>query len=138
MFSAEDLLAGAKSGLIKADPDVASVLHPQLILNNFARGEKVLGFVLENLAHCKSFRFAVAFVTRSGVACLHQTLKDFCSRGGRGEILVSNYLNFSDPHAIKTLKNFTGVDIKFVSAPNFHGKTYLFEFDNFSRVLIGI
>ena len=54
MFSAEDLLAGAKSGLIKADPDVASVLHPQLILNNFARGEKVLGFVLENLAHCKT------------------------------------------------------------------------------------
>jgi len=137
MFSAEDLLAGAKSGLIKANPDVASVLHPQLILNNFSRGEKVLEFVIENLAHCKTFRFAVAFITRSGVACLHQTLKDFCSRGGRGEILVSNYLNFSDPHAIKALKNFTGVDVKFVSAPNFHGKTYLFEFDDFSRVLIG-
>lgn len=137
MFSSEDLLAGAISGLIKANPDVASILHPQLVLNDFSRGEKVLGFVTENLASCNSFRFAVAFVTRSGVACLHQTLKDFCLRGGRGEILVSNYLNFSDPHAIKALKSFTGIDVKFVSAPNFHGKTYLFEFDNFSRALIG-
>lgn len=137
MFSAEDLLAGARSGLIKADPDVASVLHPQLVLNDLAKGEKVLEFILENLSLCKKFRFAVAFVTRSGVACLHQSLKEFCSRGGRGEILVSNYLNFSDPHAIKALKNFPGLDIKFVSAPNFHGKTFLFDFDNFSRVLIG-
>lgn len=137
MFSAEDLLSGARSGLIKFDPDVASVLHPQLVLNDLAKGEKVLEFVLENLSMCKRFRFAVAFVTRSGVACLHQTLKDFCSRGGSGEILVSSYLNFSDPHAIKALKNFPGIDVKFVAAPNFHGKTFLFDFDNFSRVLIG-
>lgn len=137
MFSAEDLLAGARSGLIKADPDVASVLHPQLVLNDLAKGEKVLEFILENLSLCKKFRFAVAFVTRSGVACLHQSLKEFYSRGGRGEILVSSYLNFSDPHAIKALKNFPGLDVKFVSAPNFHGKTFLFDFDNFSRVLIG-
>jgi superfamily II DNA or RNA helicase len=137
MYSTEDLLAGARSGLIKFDPDVASVLHPQLVLNDLAKGEKVLEFVLENLSMCKRFRFAVAFVTRSGVACLHQTLKDFCSRGGSGEILISSYLNFSDPHAIKALKNFTGIDVKFVAAPNFHGKTFLFDFDNFSRVLIG-
>lgn len=137
MFSTEDLLAGARSGLIKFDPDVASVLHPQLVLNDLAKGEKVLEFILENLSMCEKFRFAVAFVTRSGVACLHQTLKEFCSRGGSGEILVSSYLNFSDPHAIKALKNFPGIDVKFVAAPNFHGKTFLFDFDDFSRVLIG-
>ena len=137
MFSTEDLLAGARSGLIKADPDVAPVLHPQLVLNDLAKGEKVLEFIVENLSLCKNFRFAVAFVTRSGVACLHQTLIEFFSRGGRGEILVSNYLNFSDPHAIKALKNFPGLDVRFVSAPNFHGKTFLFEFDDFSRVLVG-
>ena len=137
MYSAEDLLAGARSGLIESDPDVASILHPQLVLNDLSKGEKVLGFILENLSLCKKFRFAVAFVTRSGVACLYQTLKEFSARGGTGEILISSYLNFSDPHAIKTLKNFPGLDIKFVSAPNFHGKTFLFDFDNFSRVLIG-
>jgi superfamily II DNA or RNA helicase/HKD family nuclease len=137
MFSADDLLAGARSGLIKADPDVASVLHPQLVLNDLTKGEKVLEFIVENISLCHKFRFAVAFITRSGVACLHQTLRDFSSRGGHGEILVSSYLNFSDPHAIKALKNFPGLDVKFVSAPNFHGKTFLFEFDDFSRVLIG-
>jgi HKD family nuclease len=137
MFSTDDLLAGARSGLIKADPDVAPVLHPQLVLNDLAKGEKVSGFIIENLSLCNKFRFAVAFITRSGVACLHQTLKEFFSKGGSGEILVSSYLNFSDPHAIRALKNFPGLDVKFVSAPNFHGKTFLFEFDNFSRVLVG-
>jgi superfamily II DNA or RNA helicase/HKD family nuclease len=137
MFSTEELLAGARSGLVQFDPDVPFVLHPQLVLNDLAKGEKVLEFLLENISTCREFRFAVAFVTRSGVACLHETLKEFFARGGRGEILVSSYLNFSDPYAIKALKNFKGLDVKFVSAPNFHGKTFLFNFGDYFRVLVG-
>ena len=38
---------------------------------------KIVKFILDNLTTCETFRFAVAFLTRSGVACLHQALKDF-------------------------------------------------------------
>ena len=137
MYSSDDLLAGARSGLIRSDPDVLAVLHPQLILNDPSKGRKTLEFILENLNLCYSFRFAVAFITRSGVACIYQALKEFSVRGGKGEILVSSYLNFSDPHAIQILRCIPGISIKFVSANNFHGKTFLFEFENYSRLLVG-
>jgi superfamily II DNA or RNA helicase/HKD family nuclease len=137
MFSYEKLLDGAKSGLIDSSTDSSKNFQPHLVLNDLSKGTKTLEYVLENLSNCIQFRFAVAFVTRSGVACLHQTLKEFSARGGSGQILISKYLNFSDPHAIKLLKSFKNIDVRFISSPNYHGKTFLFEFDKFSRVLIG-
>jgi superfamily II DNA or RNA helicase/HKD family nuclease len=137
MFSFEKLLEGAKSGLIDSSVDSSKNFQPHLVLNDLSKGTKTLEFVLENLSNCIQFRFAVAFVTRSGVACLHQTLKEFSARGGSGQILISKYLNFSDPHAINLLKSFQNIDVRFISSPNYHGKTFLFEFDEFSRVLIG-
>jgi superfamily II DNA or RNA helicase/HKD family nuclease len=137
MYSYENLLAATKSGFIKYNPDVARNFQPHLVLNDRATGQKTLEFILENIESCNSFIFSVAFVTRSGVACLHQTLKDFSERGGFGQILISRYLSFSDPHAIKLLQKYKNIEVKFVSAPNFHGKNYLFEFDDYARVLIG-
>jgi len=137
MYSYENLLAATKSGLIEHNPDISRNFQPHLVLNDLAAGQKTLEFILENIESCNSFIFSVAFVTRSGVACLHQTLKDFSERGGFGQILISRYLYFSDPHAIKFLQKFKNIEVKFVSAHNFHGKNYLFEFDDYARVLIG-
>jgi superfamily II DNA or RNA helicase/HKD family nuclease len=137
MFSHENLLDGVSSGLINLNPDISHYLQPHLVLNDADRGTKTLQFVLQNLESCNSFRFAIAFVTRSGVACIHQALKNFTERGGYGEILISKYLHFSDPHAISALKSFKNITVKFISAPNFHGKTLMFEHDEFVRVLIG-
>lgn len=137
MFSHENLLEGVSSGLINLNPDISYHLQPHLVLNDSAKGVKTLQFILQNLETCNSFRFAIAFVTRSGVACIHQALKNFSDKGGTGEILISRYLNFSDPHAIKALQGFKNITVKFISAPNYHGKTLLFEYDEFVRVLIG-
>ena len=137
MFSQSDFADGIASGLIQHDPDASQLFQPKLILNDSANGLKTLEFVLDNIRSCNSFVMAVAFVTRSGVACLHQTLKEFGERGGRGKILVSTYLNFSDPNAIKCLSSFAGIDVSFVNEPNFHGKTYLFENADYVQVMIG-
>lgn len=137
MFSRDALLDGVRSGLVEHDPDVSDSFKPHLVLNDLSRGSKTLEFILNNISDCQKFRFAVAFVTRSGVACIHQTLKEYCARGGSGEILISRYLNFSDPLAIKLLKNFKNISVKFVSAQNYHGKTFLFEFDDYANILIG-
>ena len=137
MFSQTDFADGVISGLIPHNPDASQLFQPKLVLNDSANGRKTLEFVLDNIRSCDSFVLAIAFVTRSGVACLHQTLKEFGQRGGRGEIMVSTYLNFSDPTAIKALSNFTGVEVSFVSEPNFHGKTYLFEHPNYAQIMIG-
>jgi len=137
MFSLDALTQGIKSELLDFDGSDRSSLGPSLILNDRERGEKVLSYVLENLEQCKYFRFAVAFITTSGVACIHQTLKDALSRGCTGEILVSRYLNFSDPLAIAKLRKFDGVSIRFINELDFHGKLFYFSFKDFNRLLIG-
>ena len=137
MFSKNEFSDAIVSGLIESKPDTSTQYQPKLVLNDYNRGTKILEFVLDNIRSCNSFIMAVAFVTRSGVACLHQTLKEFDEKGARGEILISTYLNFSDPTAIKALSNFTGIEVSFVNEPNFHGKTYFFEHDQYAQIMIG-
>ena len=137
MSSKSNLLDGIISGLIEDDPDVSPQYQPKLILNDYLKGTKTLEYVTNNISSCESFILAVAFVTRSGVACIHQTLKEFGARGGSGTILISTYLNFSDPSAIERLSKFEGIEVKFINSPNFHGKTYLFEHSKHAGIMIG-
>lgn len=137
MFSSEALRQGVFSGLIEYDESDKSGLSPSLVLNDKIKGEKVLIHILRNLEQCKSFKFAVAFVTTSGVACIHQALREASARGCTGEILVSRYLYFSDPIAIERLRRFSGITVRFVEADDFHGKLYFFTFLNFSYLLVG-
>ena len=108
MFSQSDFADGIISGLIKNDPDTPTQFQPGLVLNDHKNGRKALEFLVGNLTACRSFVIAVAFVTRSGVACLHQSLKDF-GIGRRGYRIY--HLNFSDPNAIKALSKFSGIDV---------------------------
>ena len=137
MSSKSDLLDGIISGLIENDPDASPQYQPKLILNDYLKGTKTLEHITNNISSCESFILAVAFVTRSGVACIHQTLNEFGARGGSGTILISTYLNFSDPSAIERLSKFEGIEVKFINSPNFHGKTYLFEHNKHAGIMIG-
>ena len=137
MFTQNNFTDSIFSGLVSLDQNASSQFQPRLVTNDYSTGRKTLEFILDNLTTCETFRFAVAFLTRSGVACLHQALKDFGERGGEGEILISTYLNFSDPFAIKALSKFEGISVKFVNEPNFHGKTYLFEHKDYAQLMVG-
>ena len=137
MYSVELLGKSVDSSFVNLESNSVSDFSTSLILNDKQRGEKVLSHLLSNLDECSYFRFAIAFVTTSGVACIHQSLKDAVERGCTGQILVSRYLNFSDPVAIDRLRNFSGVEIRFVNEENFHGKLYYFEFESYGRALLG-
>ena len=50
-----------------------------------------------------SFLYPWAFVTTEGVATLINKLKELESRGINGKIIVSQYLNFTQPEALKRL-----------------------------------
>ena len=93
MFTQNNFTDSIFSGLICLDQNASNQFQPRLIMNDYSSGRKTLEFILDNLTTCETFKFAVAFLTRSGVACLHQALKDFGERGGEGEILISTYLN---------------------------------------------
>src|SRR5450631_2620020 len=70
---------------------------PQLLVNDKYEGKKVLTTIKRELKGCNEFWFSVAFVTTSGVATLINSLEELEKKKIKGKILVSQYLNFSQP-----------------------------------------
>jgi len=101
-------------------------LEPHLVLNNASSGTRVLTHIQRELQYCDAFRFYVAFVTQDGIASLSQVLQELHSRSIKGRILVSQYLNFTPPVALKTLLKFPAFDVRIATAGAMHAKGYYF------------
>ena len=97
----------------------------------------MLDAVLEGLSTCDSFFISAAFVTKSGVAVLTNALLETEARGIQGQILVSEYLGFTEPEALRSLQQFPNIELKIATTGNMHGKTYLFNRESHSSVMIG-
>lgn len=110
---------------------------PQLLVNDKSKGKKILTTIDWQLKNCDEFWFSVAFVTTSGVATLINTLVELEEKGIKGKILVSQYLNFSQPEALKKLLRFKNIELKIVVDGNFHSKGYLFKNDKLNDLIIG-
>jgi HKD family nuclease len=71
------------------------------------------------------------------VACLLQALADLKNRGVKGQILVSQYLNFTDPVALRTLSLLGNIEVKIATEGAMHCKGYYFDHADFRRFIIG-
>ena len=93
------------------------------------------------LLKCDKFEISVAFITLGGVTPLLQTLKELEQKGILGEILTSNYLDFSEPLALKKLHSLSNVQIKMYDTKaahnGFHTKGYIFREEEVYRIIIG-
>ena len=88
--------------------------QPELLVNNKSPRKKVLSLIIEELENCEEFLISVAFVTTCGVATLINTFKNLDDRGVKGKILVSQYLNFTQPEALRRLLKFKNIEKSFV------------------------
>ena len=114
------------SGFIDASIHSPGNYGPYLVLNDPPRS-KVLATLLQELDHCTSFAFSVAFITSGGLAMIFQALCDAQKRGVKGKILTSDYLAFTDPKAIRDLwEKFPNIEVRVYSGKPFHTKGYLF------------
>lgn len=111
--------------------------RPELLLNDKTEGKKVLTTIEHELRNCDEFFFSVAFITTSGIASLKQTLKELEERKIPGKILASQYLNFTQPEALKWLLNFENIELRIVTEGGFHSKGYIFRKGSFYDVIIG-
>lgn len=77
----------------------------------------------------------------SGITPLLQTLKELERKNVKGEILTTNYLNFSEPKALMTLNSLNNIRLKMYDAQNntvgFHTKGYIFKREEVYRIIIG-
>ena len=74
--------------------------------------KKVLVSIEEELQRCEEFFISVAFITKSGITPLLQTLKDLEQRNIPGKILTTNYLMFSEPEALEKLAGLKNIELK--------------------------
>ena len=95
----------------------------------------------DELLSCDEFQISVAFITMSVITPLLQILKELEKRGVQGKILTTNYLNFSEPRALKVLNELSNITLKMynVDAANegFHTKGYIFKKEEIYRIIIG-
>jgi superfamily II DNA or RNA helicase len=133
----DNLLNSLQAGFINQFVHSKGVYLPQILVNDKKSGIKVLSTIQSELMQCDEFWFSVAFVTNSGVASLFQTLLELEERNIKGKLLVSQYLNFTQPEALKRLSKFKNIELKIVTEGDFHSKGYLFKNNNLYDLIIG-
>jgi superfamily II DNA or RNA helicase/HKD family nuclease len=111
--------------------------QPELLVNKKNPPKKVLSTILHELENCNQFYISVAFVTASGVATIINKLKELEKRNIKGEILVSQYLNFTQPEALKRLLQFKNIDLRIATTGNAHSKGYIFKNKEHYNLIVG-
>ena len=141
MKEIEELRLGLETAYI--DGNVASNLmyKPQFVSNNYKEGKKVLSSIEDELLMCDQFQISVAFITLGGIEPLLQTLKELEKKHISGEILTTNYLNFSEPKALEKLNQLQNITLKMydveAAEEGFHTKGYIFKKEEIYRIIIG-
>lgn len=114
---------------------------PQFVSNNYKEGKKVLSSIEDELLVCDCFQISVAFITKGGITPLLQTLKELEKKGIPGEILTTNYLNFSEPAALEKLNELENITLKMYDVgaadEGFHTKGYIFKREEIYRIIVG-
>jgi superfamily II DNA or RNA helicase/HKD family nuclease len=111
--------------------------RPSILTNEPILNEKVLSTLLDELRTCESFFLSVAFITSGGVASLFGALLDLQLKGVNGKILVSEYLNFTEPEALRKMMHLTNVELKIATNSDFHSKGFLFTHKSYYTIIIG-
>ena len=136
-----ELYSGFETAYIDATHASNLAYKPQFVSNNYKSGKKVLSSIEDELLVCERFQISVAFITMGGITPLLQTLKELERKNILGEILTTNYLNFSEPKALKTLNNLSNITLKMYNVEDadegFHTKGYIFKREEIYRIIIG-
>ena len=126
-----------QTGFIDKSIISSSDYQPELLVNQKNPPKKVLSTLLTELEKCNHFYISVAFVTTSGVAAIINKLKELEHREIKGEILVSQYLNFTQPEALKRLLQFDNIDLRIATKGNAHTKGYIFKTKKYFNLIVG-
>ena len=101
---------------------------PQILVNNSDEKRYVLTDLQKELSKCAAFYFSVAFVTKNGIAMIKSQLSDLMDKKVPGKILISPYLDFNDPDAMRELLKLKNVEVRLTPEKiQMHAKFYLFE-----------
>ena len=115
---------------------------PALVYNDKNSKQKIITTLSEELRNCDEFFIAVAFITYSGLQLFKEIFKELKVKNIKGKILTTDYLSFTEPKALLTLKNeFPNIEIKMYKTHSlnegFHVKSYIFKQKDIYKLIIG-
>ena len=137
----QEIRAGFETAYINGNVASNLAYQPDFVSNNPNEGKKVLSSIEDELLRCDKFQISVAFITMGGITPLLQTLKELEQKGIPGEILTTNYLDFSEPRALEKLHELKNITLKMydvnASYNDFHTKGYIFKKEEVYRIILG-
>lgn len=133
----DDFKDSLLTGFLDKNIESELIYRPQLLTNKKKPKEKVLSTLLQEFHTCNEFFISVAFVTTSGIAAILNTLLALEKRGVKGKFLVSQYLNFTQPEALKKLRLFKNIELKISTKDNAHSKGYIFKKKEHYNLIVG-
>ncbi len=137
----QQITQGLQTAFINQNVTSNLAYKPQFISNNYKEGKKVLSSIEDELLKCDHFYISVAFITMSGLTPLLQTLKELENKGIPGMVLTTNYLNFSEPKALRKLEELSNIELKMYcteeTSEGFHTKGYIFKEDEVYKIIVG-
>jgi len=96
--------------------------------------------IFSGLSTCEGFIFSVAFISYGGLQLLLRNFDQIKDSGVKGKILTSDYQHFTDPKALRKLKEFSNITTKIFleeTQGGFHTKAYIFDFEDHVKLYIG-
>ena len=128
---------GFHHGFIDDNSQYRGNFTPRILTNSGQKSVKVLSTLLDELENCQSFWFNVAFITSSGVKTILQSLLKLEDKNIHGTIVISDYLTFSQPGAMKLLMQFKNIELRIVQKQSHHAKGYLFDHGDYQSFIVG-
>ena len=133
----DELTKSLKTGFLDKNIESENLYQPTLLVNTKNPPQKVLSTIANELRSCDEFYISVAFATSGGVATLMNALKSIEEKRVKGKVLVSQYLNFTQPEALKKLLQFSNIELRIATKENSHVKGYLFKKEEYYNLIIG-
>lgn len=102
--------------------------------------DALLPHLIPHIQQANAIDVAVAFVLDSGVRILHPHLQEFLDRQGRLRIVAGDYLDVSDPTALRRMLDLDGNVQRWMFEANllsFHPKSWIFHYDHSGVAIVG-
>ncbi len=130
----KNLIESFKTSSINLNIESSQNFQHKLLCN---KEEKIVINLRKELENCDEFIISVAFITEGGLSLILEQLKELENRNVKGKILTGDYLNFTEPKALKRLLKYKNVELKILSKEKFHAKGYFFRKGNLWTLIIG-
>ena len=111
------------------------LLSPKLLQNN--QNDNIWLTLRQELLSCRSFTWAVAFITQDMLVPLKVVLADLARKNVSGTLITGDYLAFNNPRVFHELMKITNLTVKIAPNTGFHAKGYLFDHENWETLVIG-